>query len=109
MALRIGPEAGMMPQMNAASNPAVLPEEEDPMMDMPAEMPEMPAAPPMDGNAVEWMQEALDICKQANCPEELAYAIEQALVHLIGPSAIEATESLEPTDDIPVDEEVETV
>ena len=109
MALRIGPEAGMMPQMNAASNPAVLPEEEDPMMEMPAEVPEMPAAPPMDGNAVEWMQEALDIAKQDGCSEDLFNAIEQALIHLVGPSAIEATESLETTDDIPVDEEVESM
>lgn len=90
MALRIG-------QPQAASYPAVLPEEPaapEVPMDMPAEA--MPEAPMTEGSAVEWLQEAIDLCKQYQCPEELAYALEQSLVHLIGPSAVGATEAPEP-------------
>lgn len=101
MALRIG-------QPEAAGFPAVLPEEE---AEMPMEMPEeLPAEGPMEsGSVVEWLQEAMDICRNYDCPEELVYALEQALVLLIGPSAVGATESVEepvtaPEEDVPAEE-----
>ena len=88
MALRIG-------QPQAVGFPAVLPEEELPVE---APMEEAPMALPDEaepGSVAEWLQEALDICRAAQCPEELGYALEQALVMLLGPSAVEATESVE--------------
>ena len=106
MALRIG-------QPQAASYPAVLPEEELPVEATVEEASELPVTgQSMDGNAVEWLQEALDLCKSYNCPEDLRYALEQSLIHLIGPSAVEATEPPEmpveeaPIADGPVEEEV---
>lgn len=105
MALRIG-------QPQAASYPAVMPEEELPVEAPAEEIPELPVMEepmPMEpGSVVEWLQEAIDICKSYDCPEELAYALEQALALLIGPSAVEATESVpEPviTPEAPVDSE----
>ena len=110
MALRIGQPA-------ATSYPAVLPEEELPLEAPVEDIPEMPAmgqSTPMDGGSVvEWLQEAMDLCNQYQCPEDLAYAIEQALVHLIGPSAVGATEPAmeapieEPVTEEPVEEEEE--
>lgn len=90
MALRVG-------QMNAAAQPAVLPEEQPPAAPpAPEEMaPDMPMNQPMEaGSVVEWLQEALDICKQYQCPDGLEEALEQALVLLIGPSAVGATEEV---------------
>ena len=94
MALRIG-------QPEAAGYPAVLPEEElttEQLPELPMEEPD--ALAPMDsGSVVEWLQEALDICKSYECPEELAYALEQALTMLIGPSAVSATEPAPPMEE----------
>ena len=98
MALRIG-------QPSAASYPAVLPEE--PITDGPVE--EVPAlleegSGLTDGSAVEWIQEALDLCKGYDHSDDLQYALEQALVHLVGPSAVGATEPAEtPTEEVPVE------
>ena len=64
---------------------------------MEAPVEEAPIEEPMDmgpGSVAEWIQEALDICQQAQCPEELAFALEQALTLLIGPSAVGATEPM---------------
>ena len=101
MALRIG-------QAQAASYPAVLDTDEEGLTGAPsvqdAAIEEAVQEPlvdePMDssmesGSAVEWLQEAVDLCQQYQCPEDLAYAVEQALIHLIGPSAVGATESPE--------------
>lgn len=99
MALRIG---GGMPQIDAASNPAVMPEDEP--IDAPALPDEaMELAPSEPGSVVEWLQEAIDLCNQYQCPEELAYALEQALVHLIGPSAVGATEPAMPPAEAPAE------
>lgn len=112
MALRIGgpPTAGMMPQMSpGVAGQAVLPEDEMPMED-PIE--EMSVEEPMGlepGSVVEWIQEAIDLCKQTPHSDDLAYALEQALTLLIGPSAVGATEPLEPepVDTISVEAPVE--
>lgn len=91
--LRIG---GIMPQVSATSQPAILPEDDMPMAD-PVE--EMSVGEPMGmepGSVVEWIQEAIDLCKQAPHSDDLAYALEQALTLLIGPSAVGATEPMEP-------------
>lgn len=101
MALRIG---GGLPQMEAASDPAMM-MDEAPMPEMPLEPVEAPVSDMGGGSVVEWLQEAMDLCNQYQCPEDLAYAIEQALVHLIGPSAVGATEpAIEP--EIPAEEPV---
>lgn len=93
MALRIG---GRMPEQ---PQEAMLPEEP---MDMPVEE-AVELAPAEPGSAVEWLQEALDLCGAYQCPEDLAYALEQALVHLIGPSAVGATEPAVPPMEPPVE------
>ena len=97
MALRIG---GPMGQMNAASPPtapaAAMPPEEQAIT---PEALQAPVEEPMGmegGSAVEWLQEAMDLCRGTPHSEDLAYALEQALIHLVGPSAVGATESIGP-------------
>ena len=103
MALRIG-------QPQAASHPAVLDTDEEGLINEQAapaveDEPLVEESGSMEGGSViEWLQEALDIGKQAGCPEELLYALEQALVHLIGPAAVGATEPVESVEAAPVAE-----
>ena len=111
MALRIG-------QSQSASYPAVLPTDEEGLTTEPeaaieeaVQEPLVEEAPIESGSVVEWLQEAIDICKSYECPEELSYALEQALALLIGPSAVGATETapVEEVEPEPAPEEVEEV